>query len=266
MYRVLRKGGTAVIQNMSREASHADINLEVQKMRLGWWSTFSTTATLEMLKRRAYSPARFQRLAVESRFHSCEITTEGIGLEVRLTKPAVSPMATPRRPCLALGAVAGPVLFTLGWFVLGFISPGYTMWGTRIAPYTAISQPLSGLGLGPTGPFMNAIFIVSGLLIVVGAFGVFRAIPELGPAGRWIGPVLFALPGLGSVTDGIFTLEHFFLHFVGFGLALTTVIGFAITGYLLRRVPGWRVIGSGLMWAGPLTPPPTPPSFAPFPP
>ncbi len=162
-------------------------------------------------------------------------------------------MATPRRPWLALGAVAGPVLFTLGWFVLGFISPGYTMWGTRIAPYSAISQPLSGLGLGPTGPFMNAIFIVSGLLIVVGAFGVFRAIPELGPAGRWIGTVLFAVPGLGSVMDGIFTLEHFFLHFLGFGLALSTVVGFPITGYLLRRVPGWRVIGSWLIVAGPVT-------------
>jgi ubiquinone/menaquinone biosynthesis C-methylase UbiE len=86
MHRVLRRGGTAVIQDMSSEASHADINLEVQKMRLGWWSTFSTTATLEMLKRRAYSPARFQRLAAESRFQNCEITTEGIGLEVRLKK------------------------------------------------------------------------------------------------------------------------------------------------------------------------------------
>jgi hypothetical protein len=162
-------------------------------------------------------------------------------------------MATPRRPWLALGAVAGPVLFTLGWLVLGLISPGYTMWGTRIAPYSTISQPLSGLGLGPTGPFMNAIFIVSGLLILVGAFGVFRAIPELGPAARWIGTAVFALPGLGSVMDGIFTLEHFFLHFVGFGLALTTVVGFPVTGYLLRRVPGWRGFGSWLIVAGPVT-------------
>src|SRR5258708_16771204 len=91
MYRVLRKGGTAVIQDMSSEASHADIDLEVQKMRLGWWSTFSTTATLEMLKRRADSPARFERLAAESRFQNCEITTQGIGLEVRLTKRGGNP-------------------------------------------------------------------------------------------------------------------------------------------------------------------------------
>jgi hypothetical membrane protein len=162
-------------------------------------------------------------------------------------------MATPRRNWLALGAVAGPVLFTLGWFVFGFISPGYTMWGTRIAPYSAMSQPLSGLGLGPTGPLMNTVFIASGLLIVIGAVGVFRAIPELGPTARWIAAVLLALPGLGSVTDGIFTLEHFFLHFLGFGLALTTIVGFPVIGYLLRRVPGWRGFGSWLIAAGPVT-------------
>ena len=86
MYRVLRGGGMAVIQDMSSDATHADIDLEVEKMNLGWWSTFSTKATLEMLKRRAYSPARFERLAAERRFQNCEITTEGIGLEVRLKK------------------------------------------------------------------------------------------------------------------------------------------------------------------------------------
>ena len=165
-------------------------------------------------------------------------------------------MAALRRPAwrwLALGVIAGPVLFTLGWFVIGFISPGYTMWGTRIAPYSAVSQPLSGLGLGPTGPFMNTIFIASGLLIVAGAVGVFSAIPELGSTARWIGTIVLALPGLGSVMDGIFTLEHFFLHFVGFGLALTTIVGFPVIGYLLRRVRGWRGFGSGLILAGPLT-------------
>ena len=154
---------------------------------------------------------------------------------------------------LALGTVAEPVLFTLGWFVLGFISPGYTMWGTRIAPYSIISQPLSGLGLGPTGPLMNAAFIASGLLIVVGAVGVFMAIPELSPSGRWIGTAALALPGVGSVIDGVFTLEHFFFHFLGFGLALTTIVGFPVVGYLLRRVPGWRGFGSWLIVAGPVT-------------
>jgi hypothetical protein len=40
-----------------------------------------------MLRRRAYSPAQFERLAAESPFLTCEIQTEGIGLEVRLKKP-----------------------------------------------------------------------------------------------------------------------------------------------------------------------------------
>ena len=154
---------------------------------------------------------------------------------------------------IALGAVAGPVLFTLGWFVLGFISPGYTMWGTRIAPYSVVSQPLSGLGLGPTGPLMNTTFVLCGLLMVAGAVGICRSIPELGPAARRIVTVLLALPGLGAIIDGVFTLEHFFLHFVGFGLALTAVVGFPVIGFLLRRVTSWRRFGSWLLVAGPVT-------------
>ena len=139
--------------------------------------------------------------------------------------------ARPAAGWIALGAVAGPILFTLGWLVLGFISPGYTMWGTRIAPYSAVSQPLSGLGLGPTGPLMNTIFVVSGLLIMAGAAGVFKSIRELGPAARRVGAALLALPGLGAVIDGLFTLEHFFFHFIGFGLALTAVVGFPVVGF-----------------------------------
>src|SRR6202030_3896924 len=171
-----------------------------------------------------------------------------------LLRLATTTTAKPARRAagaVALGAVAGPVLFTLGWFVLGFISPGYTMWGTRIAPYSALSQPLSGLGLGPTGPLMNATFILSGLLMMAG--GVFRSIAGLGRTARWLGTTLLALPGLGAVIDGIFNLEHFFLHFVGFGLALTTVVGFPVIGYLLRRIPTWRGFGTWLIAAGPLT-------------
>jgi ubiquinone/menaquinone biosynthesis C-methylase UbiE len=86
MHRVLRGGGTAVIQDMSSDATHADIEREVQGMQLGRVSSFTTKATLEMLKRRAYSPAKFEKLAAESPFQTGAITTEGIGLEVRLTK------------------------------------------------------------------------------------------------------------------------------------------------------------------------------------
>ena len=159
---------------------------------------------------------------------------------------------TPNR-WLALGAVAGPVLLTAAWFGLGFISPGYSLWGTHIAPYSAMSQPLSGLGLGPTGPFMNAAFVVSGLLVITGGFGVLQEIPEVAGGVRWLCFALLALPGLGSVLDGVFTLESFLLHFAGFLLALSTVAGFPILGLFLRRVRRWRRIGNGLIVAGPLT-------------
>ena len=86
MYRVLRGDGTALIQDMSSEATHSDIEREVRGMELGWVSSFTTKATLEALRRRAYSPAHFRRLVAESKFGTCDIQTEGIGLEVRLKK------------------------------------------------------------------------------------------------------------------------------------------------------------------------------------
>jgi ubiquinone/menaquinone biosynthesis C-methylase UbiE len=86
MYRVLRVGGTAVIQDMSHGATHADIEDEVKGMDLGRLSSFMTKATLERLRNRAYSPLQFELLVAESPFQACEITTAGIGLEVRLEK------------------------------------------------------------------------------------------------------------------------------------------------------------------------------------
>jgi ubiquinone/menaquinone biosynthesis C-methylase UbiE len=86
MHRVLRTGGTAVIQDMSGEASHADIEREVNEMELGRLNTFMTKGTLEMLRRRAYSRAQFERLASESSFQECEIQAEGMSVEVRLKK------------------------------------------------------------------------------------------------------------------------------------------------------------------------------------
>lgn len=86
MHRVLRTGGTAVIQDMSGEASHADIELEVRGMELGRLNSFMTKGTLEMLRRRAYSRAQFEHLASETAFRKCHIVAGGMSVEVRLTK------------------------------------------------------------------------------------------------------------------------------------------------------------------------------------
>lgn len=86
MHRVLRSGGTAVIQDMSRDASAADIDQEVKRMELGRLNGFMTKRTLAMLRRRAYSRDQFERLAANSAFRTSSIQMEGIGMEVRLTK------------------------------------------------------------------------------------------------------------------------------------------------------------------------------------
>src|SRR5258707_6740703 len=84
--------------------------------------------------------------------------------------PAASaaPRSTRIGHWLALGAVVGPLLFTGAWLVLGFVSPGYTVFGVHIAPYSPITQPISGLGLGPTAMYMNAAFVLSGLILAAG--------------------------------------------------------------------------------------------------
>lgn len=91
MHRVLRDGGTAVIQDMSREASRAAIGDEVNRMRLSRVNAVMTRWTLAMLRRRAYTRQRMEALAAASDFRTCEIQTSGIGMEVRLRKQGAAP-------------------------------------------------------------------------------------------------------------------------------------------------------------------------------
>ncbi len=164
-------------------------------------------------------------------------------------------LTTPRiARWLALSVVASQILFTLAWLVLGFVSPGFTIFGTVIEPYSAISTPISGLGLGLTAPFMNTAFVVSGLLTMAGVVGIFQSIREMGAVARWGCTLLFMLSGLGMAMDGIFTLETFMPHLVGFLLGMgTLVVGFLIAGLALRRIPKWQSFSRWLILGSPLT-------------
>lgn len=160
----------------------------------------------------------------------------------------------PFQHVLALGAGAGHILFTLSWFILGFLSPGFTMFGIVIEPYSAIAMPLSGLGLGPTGPLMNAGFVFSGLLVLMGVVGIFQSFKEFRPAARWGLIALFALSPSGMVIDGFFTIESFMPHMAGFLLGTgTPVVSFLVLGLLLRRIPSWRQVSNWLILSSPLT-------------
>ncbi|MGH3917401.1 MAG: DUF998 domain-containing protein [Pseudonocardiaceae bacterium] len=168
------------------------------------------------------------------------------------TKPAAS--ATPKSGrWLALGAVAGPLLFTMTWFVLGFLSPGYSVGGDLISPYSSISQPISGLGMGATAPFMNTAFVLSGLLLLAGVIGIFRIVGGIG-APRWACAALLALSPLGLVIGGIFDLESPLPHLAGFLLITSTpVLGFLAAGFFFRSIPRWRRFGNWLLIGSPLS-------------
>lgn len=88
MHRVLRTGGTAVIQDMRHEASNAGIAAEVGGQKLSAFNSLITRVVLRRLRNRAFSSEQFERLVAESNFRTCEIKSGGIGIEVRLTKVA----------------------------------------------------------------------------------------------------------------------------------------------------------------------------------
>jgi len=86
MHRVLRAGGTAVIQDLRKEASGADIDREVDGQKIGALNGFMTKRILAWLRNRAYSASHFESLVAQSNFGTCEIKSDGIALEVRLSR------------------------------------------------------------------------------------------------------------------------------------------------------------------------------------
>lgn len=182
------------------------------------------------------------------------LATMKANLEKTYAENAGHPSRTPAH-LLALGTVAGPVLLTVAWFVLGFINEGYELFGVRVPGYSPISQPISGLGMGSTAPFMNAAFALNGLLLGIGILAVFHTTREDGPPTlRRVSTALLLLVPLGSVMDGLFDLEAMMLHSLGFFLATgTPVVTFLVAGSYLRRIHRWRRFGTRLVIGSPLT-------------
>jgi hypothetical protein len=149
--------------------------------------------------------------------------------------------------------VVGPVLFTITWLVLGYVSTGYTLFDHRFADYSPISQPISGLGMGATAPYMNAAFILGGLATVAGVIGVLRTIDAPGRLRR-PALVLLACTGVGQVICGVFNLEAVMLHMLGFLLAIgIPIVSFLVAGAYFRTVASWRRFGTLLLFGSPLT-------------
>lgn len=87
MHRVLKPGGTALIVDLRKDATLQDIAAEVRNMNLSALNAWITRFTFKHgLLRAAYTVEQLSRMAGESRFGRHEITSRGIGLELRLLK------------------------------------------------------------------------------------------------------------------------------------------------------------------------------------
>ena len=143
--------------------------------------------------------------------------------------------------------IAGTVAFTLTWVLLGFISDGYSFFDIVVEGYSPISQPISGLGLGKTGPAMNIAFVLYGLTALAGAVGISRNLGKIDPRAGRAALVTFGLHGLGAMLVGIFTLEQIDMHSFGFLLTLAPILGFTMIGRRLLQQPEWRRHGRSLI-------------------
>jgi ubiquinone/menaquinone biosynthesis C-methylase UbiE len=87
MHRILRNGGTAVIQDLLRDASATDISHQVNQLRLSRVNALIAKLGLSTtLRWRAYTTERFRKLAAASAFGTCDIHTSGMNIEIRLRK------------------------------------------------------------------------------------------------------------------------------------------------------------------------------------
>lgn len=106
---------------------------------------------------------------------------------------ARTPATTVTRALLICAVIAGP-LYMLVVFAQAFMRPGF-----EITRHSA-----SLLSNGDWGWIQITNFLVTGLLVILGAVGIWRA--QRGSGSTWA-PLLIALYGLGMIGGGIFVAD-----------------------------------------------------------
>jgi ubiquinone/menaquinone biosynthesis C-methylase UbiE len=87
MHRVLKPGGKAVIIDLKRDASPAEINQGIDEMHLSWFNSVLTKIIFRtFLLRSAYTCAEFEQMAAEAGVGPLEIDENYMGLEITISK------------------------------------------------------------------------------------------------------------------------------------------------------------------------------------
>jgi ubiquinone/menaquinone biosynthesis C-methylase UbiE len=91
MVRVLKPGGTALIIDLRPDASIEEIETHVRKDMALTGINFLLTkwAFQSMLLKRAYPKEKIRQFASQSKFKSCTIDEDGIGMYIYLEKPGI---------------------------------------------------------------------------------------------------------------------------------------------------------------------------------
>ena len=114
----------------------------------------------------------------------------------RLT-PATDPPPRPRLSLAGWAGLIGPVLFTLIWLVQELF---------RIEEYSPIREPVSALAAGPNGWVQSLSFAVFGVLTIVFAVGLLRAMRS--SRSGTVGSLLFLISGVGLLMAAAFPLRE----------------------------------------------------------
>jgi len=165
------------------------------------------------------------------------------------------------RTLLGLGALAGPLYVGVGLLEV-VLRPGFDI----------RRHALSLMSNGDLGWVQIASFVVSGVLVILGAVGL-RAALKPGRASA-SGPVLLLLYGIGLIGAGIFVADpmngfppgtppgppaaiswHGPLHFLAGGIGFLGLIGATVVmavRFFGRREPGWAVasLATGIFFLG----------------
>lgn len=92
MHRVLKRGGTARIVDMNRDASNAEIDELTRQMGVrGGQALFMSLSFKHFLRRGAYTRREFETLFGLSAFDDFSITKEGIAFSITLKKATSDP-------------------------------------------------------------------------------------------------------------------------------------------------------------------------------